>query len=70
MRDTFDILYAEGSETPKMMSVGVHLRVTGRPGRAKALEQFFDYVQNHNQVWFARRVDIARWWLKNYPPVI
>jgi len=68
MKDTFDILYEEGVDHPKMMSVGLHLRVTGRPGRAKALEQFLDYTKYHKDVWFARRVDIARWWLKHYPP--
>ena len=68
MRDTFDVLYDEGSTHPKMMSVGIHLRITGRPGRAKALEQFLDYTKGRENVWFARRIDIARWWLENYPP--
>lgn len=68
MKETFDVLYEEGADHPKMMSVGIHLRITGRPGRSKALEQFLDYTKYHKNVWFARRVDIARWWLKNYPP--
>jgi peptidoglycan/xylan/chitin deacetylase (PgdA/CDA1 family) len=68
MKDTFDVLYKEGTEFPKMMSVGLHLRITGRPGRAIALNRFLDYARKHEHVWFARRVDIARWWLENYPP--
>lgn len=68
LKDTFDILYAEGETAPKMMSVGLHCRLTGRPGRAAALERFLDYAGRHKGVWFARRADIARHWHKTHPP--
>ena len=68
MKDSFDCLYEEGKETPKMMSVGLHCRITGRPPRSRAVERFLQYAKGHQGVWFARRVDIARWWLENYPP--
>jgi putative urate catabolism protein len=67
-RDAFDVLYAEGAETPKMMSVGLHLRLIGRPGRFRALQRFLDHVEKHDKVWVARRVDIARHWIKTHPP--
>ena len=68
MRDAFDLLYREGEKQPKMMSIGLHTRLAGRPGRAAALERFLDYVLEHEGVWIARRVDIARHWIANHPP--
>ena len=68
LKDSFDVLYAEGERAPKMMSVGLHCRLTGRPGRAAALARFLDYVQGHDKVWICRRVDIARHWIKHHPP--
>ena len=62
LKDSFDTLYAEGDEQPKMMSVGLHCRLVGRPGRIAALKRFLDYVQSHPGVWYCRRVDIARHW--------
>ncbi len=62
LRDTFDVLYAEGEDAPKMMSVGLHCRLTGRPGRLKGLERFLEHVRKHDKVWITRRVDIARHW--------
>ncbi|NES94643.1 MAG: allantoinase PuuE [Desertifilum sp. SIO1I2] len=69
LRDAFDVLYAEGETAPKMMSVGLHCRLAGRPGRAAALNRFLDYVQSHEAVWICRRVDIARHWRVHHPPV-
>ncbi len=68
LRDTFDQLYAEGADGPRMMSVGLHCRLAGRPGRARALARFLDYIQTHQDVWVCRRVDIAEHWRKNHPP--
>jgi putative urate catabolism protein len=68
LKDSFDLLYAEGATAPKMLSVGLHCRLAGRPGRAVALERFLDYVQNHDAVWLARRVDIARHWHEHHHP--
>ncbi len=62
LKDSFDQLYAEGETAPKMMSVGLHCRLVGRPGRALALARFLDYVQRHERVWLCRRIDIARHW--------
>ena len=67
LRDSFDVLYAEGEHTPKMMSVGLHCRLIGRPGRAAALARFLDYVRQHDRVWVTRRIDIARHWRKHHP---
>ncbi len=68
LKDSFDLLYREGSEgAPKMMNVGLHCRLVGRPGRAAALERFLDYVQSHDQVWVARRIDVARHWHAEHP---
>ncbi len=67
LRDTFDVLYAEGAERPKMMSVGMHCRLLGRPGRFRALTRFLDHVQRHDQAWICRRVDIARHWRDRHP---
>ena len=68
LRDTFDVLYAEGAERPKMMSVGLHCRLAGRPGRAAALARFLDHVQGHDRVWICRRADIAHHWITHHPP--
>lgn len=67
LRDSFDVLYAEGEEAPKMMSVGLHCRLAGRPGRIAALERFLDHVQSHDKVWICRRIDIARHWRRHHP---
>jgi len=67
LKDSFDVLYAEGETTPKMMSVGLHCRLAGRPGRFAALQRFLDYVQGHERVWLCRRVDIARHWHAMHP---
>ncbi len=67
LRDAFDVLYAEGAIAPKMMSIGLHCRLVGRPGRFAALARFLDYVQQHEQVWLCRRVDIARHWHNVHP---
>jgi peptidoglycan/xylan/chitin deacetylase (PgdA/CDA1 family) len=69
LRDAFDVLYAEGEAgAPKMMSVGLHCRLAGRPGRAAALERFIDHVRAHDRVWIARRIDIAEHWVRTFPP--
>jgi len=71
LKDAFDVLYAEGDpnglDRPKMLSVGLHCRLAGRPGRAAALARFLDYVQRHERVWVARRIDIANHWKKAHP---
>ncbi len=67
LKDTFDVLYAEGTSKPKMMSVGLHCRLAGRPGRTAALERFLDYVAAKKKVWIARRIDIADHWRKRFP---
>ena len=67
LTDAFDVLYAEGADRPKMMSIGLHCRLAGRPGRAKALMRFLDHVQRHEKVWVCRRVDIARHWRTVHP---
>jgi putative urate catabolism protein len=68
LRDAFDVLYREGAEdTPKMLSVGLHCRIAGRPARAAALERFLDHVQSHDRVWITRRIDIAEHWRKVHP---
>ena len=67
LRDAFDVLYAEGEEAPKMMSIGLHCRLVGRPGRMRALQRFLDHVQAHSRVWVCRRIDIARHWKSHHP---
>jgi peptidoglycan/xylan/chitin deacetylase (PgdA/CDA1 family) len=71
VKDAFDVLYAEGDPAglnqPKMLSVGMHCRLLGRPGRMRALQRFLDYVQSHDKVWICRRVDIARHWIEAHP---
>ena len=69
LTNTFDLLYEEGLENPKIMNVGLHCRIAGRPSRASVLKQFLAYVDDKPNVWFARRDEIARWWLENYPAV-
>ena len=66
-RNTLDMLYEEGATHPKMMSVGLHCRIIGKPARAVALRQFLEYAKSKPGVWFTRRIDIARWWLEKYP---
>jgi allantoinase len=68
LKDSFDTLYAEGAEQPRMMSVGLHCRLVGRPGRAAALARFLDYLTNHEGVWVATRLEIARHWIRTHPP--
>jgi putative urate catabolism protein len=70
LRDAFDVLYAEGETYPKMMSVGLHCRLVGRPGRFAALVRFLDYVQQRDRVWFCRRIDIAHHWHSHHPPIV
>ena len=68
LKDTFDCLYQEGEKGhPKMMTIGLHCRLAGRPGRARAIEKFIDYILDHQKVWCAKRVDIARFWKENLP---
>ncbi len=67
LKDSFDILYAEGEQHPRMMSVGLHARLVGRPGRFAALRRFLDYIQSHQRVWICRRLDIARHWIEHFP---
>ena len=66
--NTFDVLYEEGDENPKLMNIGLHCRIAGRPSRAGILKQFFKYVNEKPGVWFARRDQIAHWWLTEFPP--
>jgi allantoinase len=68
-RDAFDSLYAEGATAPKMMSIGLHTRLIGRPGRIVALRRLFAHMRSHRDVWFCRRADIARHWIEHHPPV-
>jgi len=67
LRDAFDVHYAEGDERPGMMSIGMHCRLLGRPGRMRALQRFLDHVERHDRVWIARRIDIARHWRRAHP---
>ncbi len=67
LRDAFDVLYAEGEETPRMLSVGLHCRLIGRPGRFRGLQRFLDHIEAHDRVWVTRRVDIARHWAERHP---
>jgi putative urate catabolism protein len=69
LKDAFDVLYAEGETAPKMMSVGLHARLAGKPGRIAALARFIDYVQSHDRIWICRRLDIANHWIEHHPPV-
>jgi allantoinase len=67
LRDSFDVLYAEGEDAPKMMSIGMHCRLLGRPGRMRALQKFLDHIEKHDRVWVTRRIDIARHWKQVHP---
>ncbi len=67
IRDAFDMLYREGAEHPKMMSVGLHMRIIGHPARAVGLERVLDYIMQHKDVWITRRIDIARHWSATHP---
>jgi len=71
LRDAFNVLYAEGDpaglNAPKMLSIGLHCRIAGRPGRLAALARFLDYIGRHDDVWIARRIDIARHWIATHP---
>jgi allantoinase len=67
LKDSFDTLYAEGEEAPKMMSIGMHCRLLGKPGRIGSLQKFLDHVQRHERVWICRRIDIARHWKQTHP---
>jgi len=67
LRDAFDVLYAEGKSAPKMMSIGLHCRLAGRPGRAAALARFLDYILAHERVWVCRRIDLAQHWIARFP---
>ena len=69
LKDAFDVLYAEGETEPKMLSIGMHCRILGRPGRFKALQRFLDYIQAHEKVWICRRGDIAEHWFKHHPAI-
>ncbi len=74
LKDSFDVLYAEGDpegmNQPKMLSIGMHCRLLGRPGRFKALQRILDYIQSHSHVWICRRVDIAKHWHDIHPPQV
>lgn len=67
LKDSFDTLYKEGETAPKIMSVGLHCRLVGRPGRAAALARFLDYVREHDDVWLCRRIDVANHWMAHHP---
>jgi len=67
LKDAFDVHYAEGEQRPAMMSIGMHCRLLGRPGRLRALQRFLDYIEQHDRVWVTRRIDIARHWRKVHP---
>ena len=67
LRDSFDALYAEGDDAPKMLSIGMHCRLLGRPGRIVALQRFLDHIEKHDRVWVCRRIDIARHWKQTHP---
>ena len=66
LKDSFDALYEEGKTNPKMMSVGLHSRLIGKPGRIQSLKRFLDYITKHEDVWICKRIDIAKHWIKNY----
>lgn len=67
LKDAFDMLYAEGAKSPKMMSVGLHMRLVGHPARAAGLQRFLDYVMSREGVWITRRIDIAEHWRRTHP---
>lgn len=67
LRDSFDALYAEGEDAPKMLSIGMHCRLLGRPGRIVGLQKFLDHIARHDRVWVCRRIDIANHWRQRHP---
>ena len=67
LKDAFDMLYKEGQTAPKMMSVGIHMRIAGHPGRAAGLERFLEYVAGFDDIWICRRDDIAKHWVAEHP---
>jgi allantoinase len=67
LKDSFDVLYDEGADTPRMLSIGMHCRLLGRPGRIRALQRFLDYIESHDKVWVCRRLDIAEHWRQEHP---
>jgi allantoinase len=66
LKDSFDVLYEEGKTNPKMMSVGLHCRLIGKPGRIQSLRKFLDYILKYEDVWICKRIDIAKHWIQNY----
>ncbi len=66
LKDSFDTLYAEGEDFPKMMSIGLHCRIVGKPGRIQSLIKFIEYISKFNKVWICKRIDIANYWIKNF----
>ena len=66
LKDSFDALYEEGKTNPKMMSIGLHCRLIGKPGRIQSLKKFLDYILKHKDIWVCKRIDIAKHWIKNY----
>ena len=69
LKDAFDVLYAEGADSPKLLNIGLHCRIVGRPARLRGLQLFLDHVARHDKVWVCRRVDIARHWHEHHRPV-
>ena len=69
IKDSFDTLYQEGETQPKMMSLGLHCRLIGRPGRIQSLIKFLEYVMKHDKVWICTRIDIAKHWINNYAEI-
>ena len=67
LKDAFDVLYEEGNYAPKMLSIGLHCRIVGRPARMAALQRFIEYVQSHDRVWLSTRQEIAQHWKDNFP---
>ena len=67
LRDSFDVLYAEGAEAPKMLSIGLHMRLIGHPARAAGLERLLDHIAARQGAWVTRRIDIARHWIDRFP---
>ena len=67
LRDAFDVQYAQGDERPTLMSIGMHCRILGRPGRLRALQRYLDHIEQHDRVWVTRRIDIARHWTAEHP---
>ena len=66
LKDSFDALYEEGSDKPKMMSIGLHCRIIGKPGRIQSLKKFLDYITSLDKVWICKREEIAKHWIKNH----